>query len=393
MSIQHLAEHVRTHGRGEDTMLVHMTPREVAGLQTIAERHGGSLTINPKTGMPEAGFLSSILPVIAGIGLSFVPGVGPLMAAGLVGGGGALATGSIQKGLMMGLGAFGGAGLAGGIAKMGLGALAGEGAVLAGSAGAEAAATTAASAFPAAATMPSTAALSAAANTAQAAATPALTSGVNSAASQALSQAAKQTITQPPVGMASQFMNNAQQFPGKVGMAFNDPSRFMDATGGMLKTGMYGAAAATPMLSELSAQRKIPNQDNGSDTPMPELSGNFYGAPMYSGKPNPISYPYKTHFNTGGVTSLGAYSDGGQAVVGPGDGMSDSIPARMSSGQEARLTDGEFVVPADVVSGLGNGSTKAGTALLYNMLDKVRQARTGKKVQPKAKPMHRMLPA
>jgi len=370
-----------------------MTPREVAGLQTIAERHGGSLTINPKTGMPEAGFLSSILPMIAGVGLSFISGVGPLVAAGLVGAGGFAATGSLQKGLMMGLGAFGGAGLAGGIAKMGLGAIAGEGAALAGSAGAEAAATTAASAFPAAATMPSTAALSAAANTAQAAAAPAISSGVNSAASQALSQAAKQAITQPPVGMASQFMNNASQFPGKVGQAFNDPSQFMQNTGGMFKTGIYGAAAATPMLSELSAQRKIPNQDNGSDTPMPELSGDFYGRPMYSGAPNPISYPYKTHFNSGGITSLGAYSDGGQAVVGPGDGMSDSIPARMNSGQEARLTDGEFVVPADVVSGLGNGSTKAGTALLYNMMDKVRQSRTGKKTQPKAKPMHRMLPA
>jgi len=83
----------------------------------------------------------------------------------------------------------------------------------------------------------------------------------------------------------------------------------------------------------------------------------------------------------GGIADLGGYSDGGRMLKGPGDGMSDSIPATISNKQPARLADGEFVVPADVVSHLGNGSTDAGAKQLYKMMDKVRVARTGKKMQ------------
>ena len=74
---------------------------------------------------------------------------------------------------------------------------------------------------------------------------------------------------------------------------------------------------------------------------------------------------------------LGSYSDGGQMLKGPSDGMSDDIPASIGGKQPARLADGEFVVPADVVSGIGNGSTGAGAEALYDMLDRVRLARTG----------------
>ena len=70
-------------------------------------------------------------------------------------------------------------------------------------------------------------------------------------------------------------------------------------------------------------------------------------------------------------------------LSGGGDGMSDSIPASINDSQEARLADGEFVIPADVVSHLGNGSSKAGAKQLYSMMDKVRQARTGTKKQGK----------
>jgi len=57
-----IAQSVQSQGRGEDTQLVHMTPGEVQGLQALAKAHGGSLTINPETGLVEAGFLKSILP-------------------------------------------------------------------------------------------------------------------------------------------------------------------------------------------------------------------------------------------------------------------------------------------------------------------------------------------
>jgi hypothetical protein len=71
-------------------------------------------------------------------------------------------------------------------------------------------------------------------------------------------------------------------------------------------------------------------------------------------------------------------------LKGPGDGMSDSIPGVIGRKQPARLADGEFVVPADVVSHLGNGSTDAGAKRLYAMMAKVRTARTGKKKQAPA---------
>jgi hypothetical protein len=85
----------------------------------------------------------------------------------------------------------------------------------------------------------------------------------------------------------------------------------------------------------------------------------------------------------GGIADLGGYSDGGRMLKGPGDGMSDSIPGVIGGRQPARLADGEFVVPADVVSHLGNGSTDAGAKRLYSMMDKVRKARTGTKKQGK----------
>ena len=90
---------------------------------------------------------------------------------------------------------------------------------------------------------------------------------------------------------------------------------------------------------------------------------------------------------------LGSYSDGGQALQGPGDGMSDSIPGVIGGVQPARLADGEFVVPADVVSGIGNGSTDAGSRQLYAMMDKIREARTGRAKQaPEINP-RKMMPA
>ena len=100
---------------------------------------------------------------------------------------------------------------------------------------------------------------------------------------------------------------------------------------------------------------------------------------------------------SGGIAgyNLGGYASGGnpRLLKGPGDGMSDNIPATIGDRQPARLADGEFVVPADVVSHLGNGSTDAGAKHLYNMMDKVRKARTGNKKQGKQIKPGKFLPA
>jgi len=80
-------------------------------------------------------------------------------------------------------------------------------------------------------------------------------------------------------------------------------------------------------------------------------------------------------FAGGGIANLGDYSDGGRLLRGPGDGVSDDIPAMIGQKQQARLADGEFVVPARIVSELGNGSTEAGARQLYAMMDRVQKAR------------------
>jgi hypothetical protein len=77
----------------------------------------------------------------------------------------------------------------------------------------------------------------------------------------------------------------------------------------------------------------------------------------------------------GGISHLGDYSDGGRLLKGPGDGVSDSIPAVIGKRQPARLADGEFVVPARIVSELGNGSTEAGARKLYAMMERVQASR------------------
>jgi len=108
--------------------------------------------------------------------------------------------------------------------------------------------------------------------------------------------------------------------------------------------------------------------------------------PTYPTPPNPAYEARYPSYAEGGITDIDQdYAKGGIAglLKGRGDGMSDSIRATIADKQPARLADGEFVVPADVVSHLGNGSTDAGAKHLYKMMDKVRKARTGNKKQGK----------
>ena len=99
----------------------------------------------------------------------------------------------------------------------------------------------------------------------------------------------------------------------------------------------------------------------------------------------------------GGImhSSLGGYAAGGnpRLLKGPGDGMSDNIPATIAGKQPARLADGEFVIPADVVSHLGNGSTEAGAKRLHEMMNKIRKARTGNSKQGKQINPNKFMPA
>jgi hypothetical protein len=128
-------------------------------------------------------------------------------------------------------------------------------------------------------------------------------------------------------------------------------------------------SAAQVRLAKVGKKYKVPV------TEMPKTSTNLANMAM------------------GGITqNLGGYSDGGHLLKGPGDGMSDHIPATIGKNQPARLADGEFVIPADVVSHLGNGSTEAGAKQLYAMMSRIRKARTGNPKQGKHVNPRKLMP-
>jgi len=168
--------------------------------------------------------------------------------------------------------------------------------------------------------------------------------------------------------------------------------------GGAAPQGMFGRAGQffnelTPKQQLLAGGAGIAGLGMIGD----QLRGGVPKKKPYSGalsqyRFDPSAYrPYS--YAGGGIASLGSYSDGGRMLKGPGDGMSDSIPASIGRKQPARLADGEFVVPADVVSHLGNGSTDAGAKQLYSMMNKVRNARTGNSKQGRQIQPRKYLPA
>jgi hypothetical protein len=150
------------------------------------------------------------------------------------------------------------------------------------------------------------------------------------------------------------------------------------ATGGEVRGYAQGGITA------LGGSNMFPgSQQDNTQFNVPSQMPNSAMKADFDPETNPYTGDISQNMASGGITSLGAYSDGGHLLKGPGDGMSDDIPARIGQHQEARLADGEFVIPADVVSHLGNGSTDAGAQHLYKMMDKVRKARTGNPKQGK----------
>jgi hypothetical protein len=380
MSLHTAAQHLASKGRNGDSTLVHMTPGEVQSLQTIAKAHGGSLTINPATGLAEANFLKSLLPMIAGAALS--PFITPMGAAAVVGGFEGIRSKDVGKGLLAGLGAFGGANLAGNLAT--------------------AAVPNAAPGFAQTAT------------------------GLNVIPSEAASLGA--TTTPTTFANMSAGAQNLYSTPGGMTdfLGSNKMNLAMSAAPGV--SDAMTPKPVDPLVPEKSSGRYLASDFEGYDPRRP----NPYYSPMGLGyaaqggmMPNDLSYadggmidPMQRMPNgglaalqgmrdgysapqtmTGNIPqmadggSIGGYSDGGRMLKGPGDGMSDSIPATIGRKQPARLADGEFVVPADVVSHLGNGSTDAGAKHLYNMMDKVRKARTGTKKQGKQIRPQKFMPA
>ena len=140
------------------------------------------------------------------------------------------------------------------------------------------------------------------------------------------------------------------------------------------------AAATAPASTVASTTQQLPNY-YGLDALTKYLQDSPYS--------DPYAYIKEGGMATGGIAKLkkGKYLDGKT------DGMADEVPARIDGVQEARLSDGEFVIPADVVSHLGNGNSDAGAKVLEDMMARVRKARTGTEKQGKEINPRDFLPA
>ena len=448
-------------GRNGDSMLVHMSPEEVQGLQGLAMAQGGSLTINPDTGLPEAFKLKNVfkaaLPIAAGF---LCPGfcsqfmggiVGKGIAAGALTGAGiaALSGDNILMGGITGaLGGYGGAGLAGSAGKVG--ALKGAGAETAARTTAEAnlinqgigtsglptgggfsAGTTAADIASNAQLMaPKVApAIDTAINTG-------LTTQGTFPSSLVSSTQPLQTATTPLQTAGENFgtlMNNPMDVIKDYGygssamlaggplisglepsdLGYTDAPLYKDPDAGkyrgpqgqlnlsdkydtglrLVAKGGYIDGYATGGSIQSGGIRDLYGTPDSQPTISPGLAGFGLGRLNNLAGEQSMTQAQTLGYAMGGLTALKSGGQPGGYLNGDGDGMSDSIPATIEGKQPARLADGEFVIPADVVSHLGNGSSKAGSKRLYAMLDKVRHARTGTKKQGKEIKAEKYLPA
>jgi hypothetical protein len=192
------------------------------------------------------------------------------------------------------------------------------------------------------------------------------------------------------IGLASMLadrnkygMPTQEKYNGPLSRFSYEPSRYEPYTykpyaeGGLTALAMGGGP-----VEQMSNANAV-----GANTgfPMADINRGAYATPyqqpisqnvLTGGQDTRVdAYTGEERLAEGGIASLGGYSDGGRLLKGPGDGVSDSIPATIGDRQPARLADGEFVVPARIVSEIGNGSTDAGARELYKMMNRVQSAR------------------
>jgi hypothetical protein len=226
------------------------------------------------------------------------------------------------------------------------------------------------------------------------------TSGVNAAMNQAFPLSANAGISGLPAASTSPFLPTAPSVvPPPPAPTFGEGmAKFASDPMASLQANKFTAAASG--LAGAMGGREDPYSPEEYNGPLKRfrLSSDYRGVTPYAeggitdltagGYDRMVGEQpmYSSNMAAGGISNLGSYSDyarGGRMLKGPGDGMSDSIPASIGGKRPARLATEEFVVPADVVSHLGNGSSDAGAKQLYAMMDKVRKARTGRKSQGK----------
>ena len=297
------------------------------------------------------------LPALLGAGLQTGLGLTALQAGLATGLGTAVVTKDLSKGLTAGLGAFGGANLSSGLGQAGQAtsaAQAGQQAVTTGMPASTATSYQAAGQAAGGAPIP---------NVVTGMQTQPITTTMQGSALQG-ADLTKQAATQyGNLGTSAERLASVGEGFSAIG---RDP-RALQAAGGAGSLTMSGLTALTPTLETEM------DYDMGGPSMMRPYSYDPETTAFTALEP----YPVRSGGVIPGLASQVRMQQGGRFLSGQGDGMSDSIRANIDGTMEARLSDGEFVLPADVVSGLGNGSSDAGADRLYTMMDRVRKERTG----------------
>lgn len=428
--IKSLAKELPKYGRYGDTIVAHINPQEAALLKAM----GGSGTINPVTGLPEfflksvakaitkpvegvlkgvekavirpiGDVLEPILPYVQYVA-PFIPGIGTAAAVGL----GALGSGfaggggfNLKRGIMGGITAYGMSNLAQGLSAAGNPSAAASGAttpppVELGVPGTDVVAGEVARTGltePGIMSQLGAGDISGAVSNIASSGADAVRTGVNALTNPETYKSLGDSLTTQGKGLTNLVSGDKAALS-----AFGD--KFGVGSAGAIMMGTSGQAA----INELEkAKLEADLQAAKSETERNEILARIEASRRRGEEAvrrNPYMFAYggsvddepgTDDLSAGGIASMAAGGMTPRFLSGGGDGMSDDIPATINGTQPARLADGEFVVSSDVVSGLGNGSSKAGAKKLYAMMDRVRKARTGTKKQAPAVKAEKLLPA
>lgn len=437
------ARDLARYGRHGDDMLLHVSRKELEGIRALT---GKDFTRNPDTGLPEAFNFSSLIPIAAGIAGTVLSG-GNVGIGALASGAASAATtaaqgGSAQDALTQGL-ISGATSYAGGQLLSGVGgaaAGAGEAVGAAGTAG-----TAIPGSVPGPSLMPGEVSSQMLAPLEGVALQP---DGVREFASGAVAPTGynastagmappapppNYSIPSSPAAAPQTMGERASAFGTRLSNIASDPGAALSQIGSNIKASPFSAAIAgggalMQANDMFGSQAPMPGEPEYDPNRFPErfpTNPRRFTAPPAGYRPG--TNPEFRYFAEGGLASvrkdsgytanmmneakaalLGEHPRPREAIMrfreafgddalnllrdritagrvrGAGGGMDDLVPGDIEGRQKVRLADGEFVVPADVVSGLGDGSTDQGVRKLHGMMDKVRQQRTGKKAQPKA---------
>lgn len=371
MSLKDAAEHLRAQGRGEDTELVHLTKREVRAMEGLAKAAGGSLTRNPKTGLPEAGFLDSLLPAILGTAANFIiPGSG-MIVGGL--------TGALQNkdnplmGAALGAaGGYGGGQLAQGLQGMGSSAISPEMLAQANAAADPIGALAQGADFAAASGMQAPTGIAALQAGAQN--TLANPMGLVNTMGGPMATAKAAGLAAAPLLYQQAMAGSGDDLSSKMG---NGEKREYDYDAGYTGGEMTGPDVSserrwfTPQYTRRYAEGGQVQAKTESGAPAYNFNaaqGTFSPKMVAGAGAGAGAEPALDTLSNQALARLFAQSMAGGEM--PGGMFSELVKRkgrRYAAGGEVTLAEGGFIIPADVVSMVGNGSSNAGLEALAQL--------------------------